>query len=289
MASRIEERKDSVFVSTNSGENFVTRFLIGADGVNSIVALQSRLRQTWAPTQVAIDGTEESIALNTDRDTMYVHYGIDYTYGYGYVFPKCAHVNLGVGYLLTYFRDHIDKKPWDDHEKFIQRLREVGIINGISSRENFHAFLLPVPGPLRHLSTNRILLVGDAGGFVNGFTAEGIYYSMVIGEHAGITVREALSEKVPNASDLRRYDERCLKEVGDELRKSVSIQKLLLADPTRIDKIVALARRNPAVRQLVTQFAVGALSYIRFRRQLMLKALPFYVSHKVSKVWQKLS
>ena len=287
--SRIEERKDSIVVSTNLGEKFVTRFLIGADGVNSVVAIQSGLRQSWARSQVAIDGTEESITLNTDRDTMYVHYGIDSTYGYGYVFPKCDHVNLGVGYLLSYFRDHIHSKPWDDHEKFIQRLREDGVINGISLRENFHASLLPVAGPLRRLSTNRIVLVGDAGGFVNGFTAEGIYYAMVSGEHAGITVREVLSEKVPNARGLRSYDERCLKEVGDELRRSVSIQEMLLADPTRIDKIVALARQNPAVRQLVTQFAVGALSYIRFRRQVMLRALPFYVSHKVSKVRQKLS
>ena len=36
-----------------------------------------------------------------------------------------------------------------------------------------------VAGPLRHPGRGRVLLAGDAGGFVNGFTAEGLYYAMV--------------------------------------------------------------------------------------------------------------
>ena len=30
-------------------------------------------------------------------------------------------------------------------------------------------------------ATRRVMLAGDAGGFVNGITAEGIYYAMVSG------------------------------------------------------------------------------------------------------------
>ena len=44
--------------------------------------------------------------------------------------------------------------------------------------------MIPVGGPLRRPGRGRVLLAGDAGGFVNGFTAEGIYYAMVSGDLA---------------------------------------------------------------------------------------------------------
>jgi flavin-dependent dehydrogenase len=219
---------------------------------------------------------------------MYVYYGIGDKYGYGYVFPKCEHVNLGVGYLLSYFRKYIKKRPWEDHLEFVESLKKSAILAGHSTRDNFHAYLLPVGGPLRRVSTNRIMLVGDAAGFVNGFTAEGIYYAMVSGEHAAATARDALLLKGLDNHALRSYDDRCLAEVGYELRKSVVIQRCLLAHPTRIDKIVALASKNADICKLFTDFSTGKISYSKFKRQVIPKALPFYISYKVSKLWHKL-
>ena len=43
----------------------------------------------------------------------------------------------------------------------------------------------------RASGVGRVLLAGDAGGFVNGFTAEGIYYAMVSGDLAARAVLEA--------------------------------------------------------------------------------------------------
>ena len=50
-----------------------------------------------------------------------------------------------------------------------------------SSRTHFTPYMIPVGGPLRVTATRRVMLAGDAGGFVNGITAEGIYYAMVSG------------------------------------------------------------------------------------------------------------
>jgi 3-dehydroquinate synthase len=47
---------------------------------------------------------------------------------------------------------------------------------------------VPVGGPVKTTATKRVLLAGDAGGFVNGITAEGIYYAMVSGELAADAV-----------------------------------------------------------------------------------------------------
>ena len=47
--------------------------------------------------------------------------------------------------------------------------------------QNFTPALIPIGGPLRTPGRGRVLLAGDAGGFVNAVTAEGIYYAMVYG------------------------------------------------------------------------------------------------------------
>ncbi len=95
---------------------------------------------------------------------------------------------------------------------FVDELRRSGVVEGASARANFTPFLIPVGGPLRRPGRGRVLLAGDAGGFVNGFTAEGIYYAMVSGELA--------------ARSDRRVGARRRGEPGAQVPTCVSITKL---------------------------------------------------------------
>src|SRR5207237_587023 len=103
-----------------------------------------------------------------------------------------------------------------------------------SVRRNFTPFLIPIGGPVRRPGRGRVLLAGDAGGFVNGFTAEGIYYAMVTGELAGRAILDA-----GGADHLaRRYQRACDYEIGAELRDSILIQKYLFADRRRMTHMI---------------------------------------------------
>jgi hypothetical protein len=62
--------------------------------------------------------------------------------------------------------------------EFVSALKARAVLEGESSRAAFTPFLIPVGGPLAHTVKDSVLVTGDAGGFVNGFTAEGIYYAM---------------------------------------------------------------------------------------------------------------
>ena len=97
--------------------------------------------------------------------------------GYAYIFPKRDHVNVGIGYVLSYYRQSVEDAPYDLQLGFVDALRRRGVLAGESVRRNFTPSLIPVGGPLREPGRGRVLLAGDAGGFVNGFTAEGIYYA----------------------------------------------------------------------------------------------------------------
>jgi flavin-dependent dehydrogenase len=288
--SRVTVAEDRVCLLSTSGEEFVADVVIGADGVNSVVAVHSGLRGPWRPTQVAFDGTEESPSsvLSARQDRMHIYFGMGGGYGYGYIFPKSSHVNFGAGYLLDYVKKHIPAKPYAQHLGLFEDLEARGVLSGHSERENFHLYPLPFAGPLEKISTHRILLAGDAAGFVNGFTAEGIYYAMLSGEHAARTALAAIRARDASARFLRRHDEACEAEVGHELRKSVALQKRFYSNPALIDLVVEFAGRNRFVKSLVAQFGTGQLSYEEMKRRILVGALPGYLGYQTRKLRNRL-
>ena len=58
-----------------------------------------------------------------------------------------------------------------------------------------------------------MILAGDAAGFVDPFTGEGIYYALASGKIAGEMVGDA-----PATSLARSYESRIEKEFGGDLR-----------------------------------------------------------------------
>lgn len=287
--AKLEVLTDSVRITSTAGELFTARMAIGADGVNSVIAVQSGLRGPWPADRLAMDGTEESpqTALQLQQDTMYVYYGRGGAYGYGYLFPKATHANFGIGYRLDYMRAHIQQKPAALHNEFLSMLKQRGVVTGHSLQENFHPWVLPVGGPLHKLSTDRVLLCGDAAGFVNGFTAEGIYYAMVSGELAGRVARAALDSGDLGSVSLRRYDRACEAELGYELRKSVHLQQRLMSEPRLMDSVVRFARRSAAARQLLCDYGVGRIGYREMKRRTLTEALPAFLYYQFEKFFAR--
>lgn len=287
--ARVDIAPGAVRLTSTASEEFVADLVVGADGANSAVAVHTGMRGPWRQDQIAIDGTEESprTDLSAPPDAMYVYYGYGGAQGYGYVFPKTSHVNAGVGYFLEYYRRDVQQKPYAGHLEFLEHLKATGVVSGTSQRANFHAYVIPVAGPLQRVSADRILLAGDAAGFVNGFTAEGIYYAMVSGEHAGRTALAAIRARDVTVEFLRRHDRACEAELGRELRQSVVLQKRLFANPALIDNVVRFAKRNAAARALLARFGVGEISYDELKRRTVIEALPGYIRYQFEKVWQR--
>jgi flavin-dependent dehydrogenase len=217
-----------------------------------------------------------------DPHTLWVSYGHGSSDGYAYVFPKRDHVNVGIGYLLSYYRKQVADAPYDLQQRLVAALRERGAVAGESSRRHFTPFLIPVGGPLPETARGRVLLAGDAGGFVNGYTAEGIYYAMVSGDLAARAILDsgaggprAGGHGAPGASARRdhpavgRYVSAWRREIGVELRDSVLIRKYLFRQARRVDGVVRGARSYPAVADMIVRYATGTISYRAARRRLL--------------------
>ena len=262
-----------VTLRTRDGREFRAPIVIAADGVNSVIARRLGLNPGWPRAKLALDMMEETPVQTlraAEPDTLSVFYGYGGAHGYAYIFPKRAHLNVGIGYLLPFFKERVDVAPYDLQRAFVGDLLSRGLAAGESRRDHFTPFLIPIGGPLETTAQGRVLLAGDAGGFVNGFSAEGIYYAMVTGDLAAGAVLSARAGGVIDPARARRAYVRAWRhEIGAEIRDSVLIQKYLLHSPARMDRVVAVANARPEFSRILVDYASGRLSYRAARRHLL--------------------
>ena len=162
--------------ATDSNE-YRARMIIGCDGANSMVARASGLRTGSVQSDYAIDMMEETpqpgVQHGRARPDVYL-LPDSQPLRLRYVFPKASHLNVGVGFKLDYYLSNLRGEHYAHHQAFVDDLKSKQLLTGQSNRANFRAFPLPISGPLARTSADRVLLAGDAGGFVNALTAEGI-------------------------------------------------------------------------------------------------------------------
>jgi geranylgeranyl reductase family protein len=260
---------DCVTLRTRDGRELRAPIVIAADGVNSVIARRLGMNPGWPAERLALDMMEETptdTLRTAEPGTLSVFYGYGGAHGYAYIFPKRDHVNVGIGYVLPYFKERVELTPYDLQQQFVSDLRARSLMEGESRREHFTPFLIPIGGPLAKTASGRVLLAGDAGGFVNGFSAEGIYYAMVTGELAAQAVLSAHTEP---ARMCRTYVRTWRREIGAELRDSVLIQKYLFNTPARMDRVVSGANARPEFSRILVDYASGRLSYRAARRKLL--------------------
>ena len=222
-----------------------------------------------------MEETELTELSAVDSDTMYVAYGYKGWPGYGYVFPKTAHVDAGVGFLLSFFKRELSGTPYEYHRRFLEEAVDKNWVNGRSNQANFKAFRLPLGGPLARTYADGILLAGDAAGFVNAYTGEGIYYAMVTGQLAGEAAVRALAEGDVSAARLAAYQVAWQREIGEELTDSLRIQRRLFAHPRLVDRVI---RTAAADRELCRLFAAVALGEESLRQRKLVMAARFLLA-----------
>jgi geranylgeranyl reductase family protein len=263
---------DGVTLQARDGRRLRAPRLVAADGVHSVIAKRLGVNTRWPRTHLALDMMEETPVDRleaTSPDVLwvaYAHAGLD---GYAYVFPKTHHVNVGIGCLLSHFDDAVEARPYELQRDFVHSLVGRGVLRGESERGCFTPFLIPVGGPLKRTWHGRVLFTGDAGGFVNAITAEGIYYAMVSGTLAAqaIVDRRAAAPAAVGS----RYERLWRAELGAELRDATLLQRYLFSSHPRVARVVRGAAGQPWLTDLILEYFRGERPYAAVRRQVILK------------------
>ncbi|MDO3694612.1 NAD(P)/FAD-dependent oxidoreductase [Wenyingzhuangia sp. chi5] len=163
-----------------------TQFVIAADGVYSQVAKMAGWKED---TRTLIPALEYEIEVNQadfERLSKEIRFDIDaIPAGYGWCFPKKNHLSIGVGAILK--DDKKIKEYCADYIKFLG-------IEEILSIEK-HGYQIPVTPRLDGFVKENVFLIGDAAGFADPLTAEGISNAILSGKLVAEAIAQAKGDE----------------------------------------------------------------------------------------------
>jgi len=165
------------------------KWLIGADGVNSVVGKSIGFKIQKVPIIVAHAKVEPAIHKNTRCVIEFIE---DFR-GYWWVFPKGCHSNIGLGGDV---KGRILKQMFDERVKEHAKL---GPFEEIYRSAHLIPSAYNTEQKPYQIDDGHILLCGDAASFINSMTGEGIYYALVGGrEAAQVILGERLLSEYPS-------------------------------------------------------------------------------------------
>ncbi len=201
--------------------------------------------------------------------------------GYFWLFPRCDSVHLGIVMnqtpgvnLQDTFRKYVKllvlRKKVPSY--VLEQAMQPGSIKG-------HP--IPFNGIVKKTFAERLLVCGDAGGFVSGIDGEGIYYAMVTGKYAAETIHSVIHrDRDFSRKSLLLYQKMWKKTIGPVIRLSLCIQKLMwkLGDP------ILDASNDPRIKEYVKLVLIGQPTHLSL---ILVMLLGFFTLNRLKKLKEK--
>lgn len=207
-----EDRVEIVVDHDGTQKTLTTQILVGADGVQSVVAKWFKILR---PRYILPGFEVEMTGVAGDPGFVKLFVGQRIAPGFfGWIIPSgedTGRVGLCVkeGNAFAYLERMMREGPAAPFVKDAQPL--LYIAGGI-----------PLGFP-RRTYADRVMIVGDAACQVKGTSGGGIYSGLRCARHCADTAIEALKTQNASARQMRRYHRAWIKTVGKELRKDLAI------------------------------------------------------------------
>ncbi len=259
--NNIERQKNQIICHTNQGK-FGGRLLIGADGVGGRVARAVGLRGPLCPelTGIAVEADvsihKEELEQKIDSNILALYF-LNIPLGYAWAFPRRAGLSLGLGGVASQLQG-LPKKL-----RIFARLyaRQTGL--QIPPLRKIVGHPLPAVGFKQPLVADRLLLVGDAAGFVDVFTGQGLCYAVESGILAGRTALKAIQKNTFSDAALSDYTKIAQRRFGEELNRSRSVAMIV---HNHLYGGFRLLRHIRGLDKLVKDIAIGETDFYRLLR-----------------------
>ena len=252
-----------VEVAATDGRAFEAKALIGADGIPGTIA--SLVRGPIPRHELVVCAGVE-VPVKDSRlgeelgDLLEVEFGFHRNsagWCYGWVFPKEESLSIGYGASLA------------DAPNIRKILAGYLKRRGLGTGYRFDGHMIPIGGVRRKVHADRVLLVGDAAGFADPITGEGIRYAVLSGQIAGEQLVRSVESDDFTESGMSWYAEECERRFGRDLRWGHRLMPILY---NNLGLFFRLWRGNPSMMGQYFRTVTGEQTYEGFAKWCALRS-----------------
>ena len=269
-------------VISESGAEWTGSFLIGADGANSGIA--KMLAGPLPPSDMEVAfGYRAPLPVNNIAPTAVAF--LPGWVGYAWAFPRPDHISFGIATT----QDAFEHEPLDDllwqfmigyyeqsegHEvKFWRKGAKTQSPIEEHLRATAERYAARIPGlaaktwDSRKVCGDDWALLGDAAGFADPVTGEGIYYAL---RSAELFAEVYLSGTPPS------YEKRWREDFGAELRRAAQMRRRFYGNfwgAPFTERMIEFARGHRGVKRVLGDLVAGEQGYTDLKKKLVKSAL----------------
>jgi geranylgeranyl reductase family protein len=281
-ARKAKKNDDGWSLKNGNGEEWRGPILVGADGANSGIA--KLLAGPLPPSDMEVAfGYRAPLPANGNAPTVVAF--LPRWVGYAWAFPRPDHISFGIAttqdafehqplddllwqFMVSYYeRDHLAKKFWKSNSSNeAKRIRE-------QLEKTADRYAARIPGLSDKTWDNRRAcgkdwaLLGDAAGFADPVTGEGIYYAL---RSAELFAECFLAGKPLN------YETRWREDFGAELRRAAQMRRRFYGNfwgAPFTERMIEFARGHRGVRRVLGDLVAGEQGYVNLKKKLARSAL----------------
>jgi len=259
------------------------KLLVGADGANSAIAKKFAGPLQASDMEVAF-GYRAPLPERGDVPTVVAF--LPGWVGYAWAFPRLDHISFGIAttqedfehkalddllwqFMVGYYRQRENAKTniWE----------KLGAPAGVAIEKNLRAtaerYAARIPGladktwDKRRACGEGWALLGDAAGFADPVTGEGIYYALRSAELFADAFLEGRPEE---------YEKRWREDFGAELRRASQMRRRFYGNfwgAPFTERMIEFARGHSGIKKVLGDLVAGEQGYVGLKKKLARRAL----------------
>jgi geranylgeranyl reductase family protein len=269
--------------SGNPPSEWSGKILVGADGANSTIAKKLAGPLQAADMEVAF-GYRAPLPEKGDVPTVIAF--LPRWVGYAWAFPRLDHISFGIATTQEAFEHKaLDDLLWQfmlgyyqqresDKAGIWARLEEPSARATMKDlRATAERYAARIPGladqtwDKRRACGEGWALLGDAAGFADPVTGEGIYYALRSAE----LFADAFLEGRPEA-----YEQRWRKDFGGQLRRASQMRRRFYGNfwgAPFTERMIEFARGHRGIKKVLGDLVAGEQGYVDLKKKLARRAL----------------
>ncbi len=283
---RISKTDNGWIMKGANGAGWIgSRILVGADGANSAIA--KRLAGPLPPSEMEVAfGYRAPLPANDDAPTVVAF--LPGWVGYAWAFPRLDHISFGIAtaqdafehepldqllwnFMLGYYRMREDRKAKLWTSRKTDRERDARLREFLQTTAERYAARIPGLAPktwdTRRACGEGWALLGDAAGFADPVTGEGIYYAL--------RSAEVFADCYLAGAPLE-YEKRWREDFGGELQRASQMRQRFYGNfwgAPFTERMIEFAWGHRGIKKVLGDLVAGHQGYVDLKKKLARSAL----------------